>query len=614
MSWSIHPATAAQPAWALNELLPMLKPCGRDRQVLAQQQDGPGYSIEAMGGQLHIGYQTLTDLARGLLDAATCSEENISAQRRCAFGEFGVMADLSRNAVMQPQAIRRLIRLSALMGYRFVGLYLEDTIQLEGEPYFGYQRGAMTPQELRELDRYAAGLGVELRPYLQTLAHLNQIMRYQRYDAINDTGDILLAGDEGTYRLLDRLLQTVSRCFTTRRVNIGMDEAALVGAGRYLERNGYRPRIEILQEHLDRVLELCGRYGLQPQMWSDMFFNLAYGSYDKAAEGAPARCQPKIPPQVELAFWDYFHVGQARYETMLQKHKQMAGRVAFAGGAWKWSGFTPSNAFSIRAGQDALNACIKEQVDSVVITAWGDNGAEASMFSILPVLYADAALAWGQPEERAGFATLTGIPFGDFLELDRPSRFSDDPAVHGNASKFLLYNDPLLGTFDSLVPEQAGEFYARAAQALARVEAGAGEYALLFATQRTLSLVLEEKADLGRAIKRAYDAGDRAQLEQIVRQRIPRLLERLDAFARALEDQWRAENKAFGFEVQDLRLGGLRRRIQQTGARLERYLSGATDRIEELEGERLPFAYFDDSRIETLNYNLWAFNATPAVL
>ena len=157
---------------------------------------------------------------------------------------------------------------------------MEDTIQLDGEPYFGYQRGAMTKKELQELDRYAASLGVELRPYLQTLAHLNQIMRYQRYDAINDTGDILLAGDERTYHLLDRLLKTVSDCFTTRKVNIGMDEAALVGAGKYLDQNGYRPRIEILQEHLARVLGLCEKYGLKAQMWSDMFFNLAYGSYD----------------------------------------------------------------------------------------------------------------------------------------------------------------------------------------------------------------------------------------------------------------------------------------------------------------------------------------------
>ena len=146
------------------------------------------------------------------------------------------------------------------------------------------------------------------------------------------------------------------------------------------------------------------------------------------------------------------------------------------------------------------------------------------------------------------------------------------------------------------------------------MESIAGEYAGLFRTQKTLSMLLEKKAALGRNIKRAYDSGDREQLRQITEYEIPQLLERLDTFADALEKQWMAENKAFGFEVQDIRLGGLRRRVQQTEKRLRDYLNGAAERIEELEGERLPFAYFDNSSIETLNYNLWAVNATPAVL
>ena len=74
------------------------------------------------------------------------------------------MVDISRNAVLRPEAARKLIRLCALMGYSFVGLYMEDTIDIPGEPYFGYQRGAMTPEELKDLDQYAAGLGLELRP------------------------------------------------------------------------------------------------------------------------------------------------------------------------------------------------------------------------------------------------------------------------------------------------------------------------------------------------------------------------------------------------------------------------------------------------------------------
>lgn len=614
MAWHIDPVQEPNTQTVLKELLPMVNPAGDDRTLQVKKWAEPGFCVEANRQRIEIRYHDLRDLGRGLLEAATCPADDCAKQGRCVFADFGVMVDISRNAVLRPQAIRKLIRLSALMGYSFVGLYMEDTICLPGEPYFGYQRGAMAAEELKELDRYAAGLGLELRPYLQTLAHLNQIMRYQRYDEIRDTEDILLAGEERTYQLLDKLLGTVAECFTTRKVNIGMDEAALVGAGKYLEKNGYEPRIQVLQKHLQKILAICDTYHLQPQMWSDMFFNLAYGSYDQAAAGAQAKCKPEIPPQVELGFWDYYHLGKERYQSMLQKHKQMTDKVVFAGGAWKWSGFTPCNAFSIATGRDALEACIEEKIRSVVITAWGDNGAEASAFSVLPVLYADAALAWGKQKETHGFRILTGIAFDDFLELDRPSRFSDDPAVHGNASKFLLYNDPLLGTFDSLVPEGVGAFYTQAAERLEQVEETAGEYGILFRTQRELCRVLEQKADLGKRIKEAYDRKDRNALRTLAKKTIPQTLERLTTFHHALQEQWMQENKAFGWEVQDLRLGGLESRLAYTQACILHYLDGTREVIEELEGERLPFAYFDNSEIAGLNYNLWAFNATPAVL
>ncbi len=75
MSWSIHPDTCAQAARALNELLPLVERGERHRQVYAEEQSQPGYSIKAEGDRIHIGYHTLTDLARGVLDACSHTED-----------------------------------------------------------------------------------------------------------------------------------------------------------------------------------------------------------------------------------------------------------------------------------------------------------------------------------------------------------------------------------------------------------------------------------------------------------------------------------------------------------------------------------------------------------
>ena len=63
----------------------------------------------------------------------------------------------------------------------------------------------------------------------------------------------------------------------------------------------------------------------------------------------------------------------------------------------------------------------------------------------------------------------------------------------------------------------------------------------------------------------------------------------IPAFHKAYEKQWFAENKTNGFDVQDLRLGGLLQRTKSCRKRLLDYVSGKIDRIEELECEILPY-------------------------
>ena len=53
---------------------------------------------------------------------------------------------------------------------------------------------------------------------------------------------------------------------------------------------------------------------------------------------------------------------------------------------------------------------------------------------------------------------------------------------------------------------------------------------------------------------------------------------------------WEKENKPFGWEIQDVRIGGLIRRIKTCGERIEKYLAGEITTIEELDNELLPLS------------------------
>ena len=65
---------------------------------------------------------------------------------------YGVMLDLSRNGVMKVDEIKKMIVYLAKMGYNALELYLEDTYEIEGEPYFGHLRGRYSKKELKEIN------------------------------------------------------------------------------------------------------------------------------------------------------------------------------------------------------------------------------------------------------------------------------------------------------------------------------------------------------------------------------------------------------------------------------------------------------------------------------
>lgn len=593
--------------------------------LTAEQGMEAGYRYTKSDGVLHMVYGTKPDLCRALLAAAGSTAAEGKSERWLS--EIGYMADCSRNAVARVDTLKKLVRQAALMGYHFIGLYLEDTLAIPEEPYFGYMRGAYTKEEIAEVVRYAALFGVEIRPYVETLAHLNQITRYEHYQKFIDTDDILLAGDERTYEFLDHYLKAVSDAFPSRRVNLGMDEAHMVGLGKYLDAHGYQNRVEIIQKHLERVMEICRKYGLQPQMWSDMFFRLAFGG-EYYVKDKPMAENVKIPEGLELVYWDYYSADEEHYDDMLRQHRKMTDKVSFAGGVWKWIGFAPHNRYSAVIGKAALSSCRRNGITSVVMTGWGDNGGEASQFSILPGLFEDARLVYEDNLPEAAFYALTGIREEDYMKLDLSNPLPAREDRVNNAGKFLFYNDALLGIFDPLAQQLASGYYEDAANQLSNGyyedaakqleqavrDSSGSSLCYVLKTQASLCRVLQDKANLGTVIRTAYDAGDREKLRDIAEEAIPQLLGKLDRFYQDFRKQWMSENKVFGFEVQSLRIGGLRQRILEVQQRLEEYLSGEIAEIDELEKPVLPFAYCEGADVTTLDYNRWNYIVTTAVI
>lgn len=506
------------------------------------------------------------------------------------FKTFGTMLDCSRNAVMTAESVKRWIDLTAKLGCNTLHLYMEDTYEVDGQPYFGHLRGRYSKAELKQIDAYAAAHGMQVIPCIQTLAHVNALFHWPVYREIRDAADILLTGDERTYALVDGMFRTLRECLRTNIVNIGMDEAELLGLGQYLTLHGYRDRFSILMEHLRKVSEMAKKYGFELLMWGDMFFRLAGGDYftnfnqDPKLGEIPEEVRQLVPENIHLVYWDYFSRDRQSYERNIDAHNAIKSGSWFAGGLWTWAGFAPHNTFSIATMREAMKACHAKGVENVVMTMWGDNGAECSKFAVLPALFTVSQMAQDIDDVEtihANFEREFGIPFEDFRALDLIGTQNDSAEAIYNPEKYLLYCDPFMGQFDNRVKSGDAAGYADCAARLA-VYADHAEYGYLFRSLRALCAFLSVKADLGIRTRAAYLSGDKKAAKALSTD-YDAALERLDAFYAAYEQQWMHENKPQGFDVVDLRIGGQRQRLLHCRDRLLAYAEGRLDRIEELE-------------------------------
>ncbi len=544
-------------------------------------------SIVYGGGRSRF-FRGLARLAQWLKDGET----DKTVTETPLFMTNGSMIDMSRNAVMNVPTVKLVLRKLALMGMNTFMLYTEDTYEVENRPYFGHMRGRYTKQEIREMDAYAIKLGIELIPCIQTLGHLATHIRWSVAGAYRDTASTLRVGEDATYALIDDMLRSVSDCFTSRRIHIGMDETHDLGTGRYLNLYGYRERRELYFEHLNRVVRMAQNHGLKPMMWSDMIFRVLgknipdYGDYDLRVE-IPDNIREELPDGVQQVFWDYYRPNKDFYTENARKHKLLCDRPLFAGGVWMWSGHTPLFARSLQYTIPALEACKEEGIREVVGTVW-HNGSESCLIMALAGLawYADYDYrgAYSEDGVRETFRCATGCSYDDFMKtecLETPNEGFD------GRSRGMLYNDPLLGLLDKHIEGlDTAAYYKKAMASLENL--GEGAYVPAFEMLRRLADVLVNKADYGVRLKRAYDAKDNEALEALA-QECDTIITKLRALRESHRKAWLTYCKSFGWEVHDIRYGGLIARFDTVKTYLRAYLSGEIDAIEELQEERLTY-------------------------
>lgn len=591
-------------------------------QIRLQHIEEEKLKIERKKEKCTIYYNQKAHFFRGVsLLLQNKNKPQFNLEEESNFESNGIMMDCSRNCVPSVETIKNYIVKLAEFGMNRLYLYMEDTLEIEGYPYWGYLRGRFKKEEMQECDQFARLFGITIVPCIQTLAHLRSVLKQPMFEEYKDIDDILLLENEKTEDLLRALLETVSQCFSGGIVHLGMDEAAHLGRGKYLEKKGYCNPAGVMKKHLEWLCKTCERIGLKPIIWSDMYLKLNFGveDYYSLSEDAQPKNIENLSDKISLCYWDYYNEGEKFYEKYIRLHQKLGNPVVFAGGAWTWNGIAPGVSKALKTTHDALQACYKTGVKDVFCTVWMDNGAETPLATMLPIfaLYGEYGFSKDLSEEniRNRFRFCFGKEWESYCLLDAFDNPVYEDGQHNqyceNPSKTILYEDNLMGLYIKMFDEEKLKIrYEKLAEKLNIILKEQNnmdeEDRRIFGYYSILAELLAKKSGITARIKDAYCAKDMGKIKGIIKNELNEIEQLAEKLRIKRQSIWMEEYKPFGYEILDIRLAGVSVRARSAADRLACFMNGKISCIPEVEEEILPYKTEEMLEKELLHgYYMW---------
>jgi hypothetical protein len=565
----------------------------------------PGYIIlQNDDEEVQIGYHNNSDLLTALGDIISEKECNRFAHPI----EFrGLMLDASRNGVPKVEYLKGVLVNIAFLGINYFCLYTEDTYEVKGEPLIGYGRGRYSKDEIRELVAFSKPLGITMFPCIQTLGHLEQLLKYKQYAFLRDTERVLNALKPEVYEFLEHLLDEASDPYDTDRIHLGMDETWGIGRGNaFTEEHAIRP-LKIYAEHVAKVADICRKKGLNPIMWGDFVLGKTgkpMDSYEKSL----------LPDNVIMDYWEYSSTDENEYREQIRDFREMGYEPLFSPGMHNWGRFFPRIDLMQESASTGMKVVHDEGVKRVLMTMWGDDGNECLFPYNYPALTCYSAyLKAPVPEANAAekvLEKLFGSSFGLVpvppLSLSNISRNQEliDP-------KMLFYDDPLCGYITRLLkdPEGAASQFANLAETLASDNAVHGELSSYYILESIFYNIVSSKISIISNAVAFYRKNDRSGLAMISSSEVPLVISKLCEFRNLYRELWMRERKPFGFEVMDIRLSGMNGRLESLQEAINNFLNRKSESIDEFEMDISPIIAQSDfsiyKKLATRSISIW---------
>ncbi len=299
----------------------------------------------------------------------------------------GVAQDISRGQVFTIDNAKRYMKILSHYKMNFYCLYMEDMFAHPKHPLIGKGRGALTIEEIKDLDIFAKEHFIELVPIFECLGHVDNILAHEEYEHLGEFpgAQCLNISNPDIYSFLNDFISEISNAFSTEYFHIGCDESFDLGKGRSKEFIKEQGKGKALVDCYEKIYHLARENGNRHVIMYDDIVRIN------------KEVQKTLEKDLILMYWNYSP--KKKYPS-LEKYIKAGFRVIVSPSMMNWQRNFPDNKnsskniinFTRKAYKYRNHGCL-----GVINSTWGDQRYYSLRENEIFGAVLSAAVSWTTP-------------------------------------------------------------------------------------------------------------------------------------------------------------------------------------------------------------------------
>ncbi|WP_269522439.1 beta-N-acetylhexosaminidase [Coraliomargarita parva] len=289
------------------------------------------------------------------------------------FKQRGYMLDISRCKVPEMETIQSLVRTLAALRYNQLQIYMEHTFAFRDHRRVWEAASPLTAEEVRELDVYCSGYGIELVPNFNSFGHFERWLRHEPYKQMAESPEGFVHPLDGKRRWFGSTLKPDAQSlaflkglylellpnFGSRSFNIGGDEPWELGKGASRERVEREGEGPVYLDFLKQIHQLVRSEGRTMLFWGDLI-------------NRHPELIPELPRDCIALNWGY--EADSPHAEQLPRFREAGIDFYVCPGTSAWCSITGRLENCLQNIGNAATAGLENGALGLLLTDWGDGG------------------------------------------------------------------------------------------------------------------------------------------------------------------------------------------------------------------------------------------------